>query len=122
MIKNYFLYTIIMGPYKGSPPLTTSIPIIIFFWCDYDCHDCLSFIVIVIALVIWVVLWEFFPGDICLSSLKYDDHNYYDDDDDDDDVDNNGDLESVIMVSHVLDSADDTARLPHLVSDQIIFI
>ena len=45
------------------------------------------------------------------SSLKYDDHH---DDDDDDDVDNNGDLESVIMVSHVLDSADDTARLPHL--------
>ena len=45
-----------------------------------------------------------------------------DDDDDDDDVDNNGDLESVIMVSHVLDSADDTARLPHLGSDQIIFI
>ena len=55
------------------------------------------------------------------SSLKYDDH-HDDDDDDDDDVDNNGDLESVIMVSHVLDSADDTARLPHLGSDQIIFI
>ena len=53
------------------------------------------------------------------SSLKYDDHH---DDDDDDDVDNNGDLKSVIMVSHVLDSADDTARLPHLGSDQIIFI